>query len=274
MNNEQFLVTALKNQRLFHAYILTGTAINKKLAAIYKLAKLINCESKSACDVCSSCVQINHQTSSAIYEVNTLTEVISKEMIKSACDFIEFKSAYTKFIIIHDAYKMNRHAQNTLLKTLEDLYDNVYIFLLTPSASQLLPTVVSRCVCLDFSITTEFKNRKEQAMAALSNLDIKNDQDIERFESIYDVATSVFNLYLEGEMAYLLDELCYNKISKRDEAIDLLTIILVLCEDSLHNDYDNGRILKLIEQLFIGLKMLKQNVNVKLAIDFVFIEGC
>ncbi len=50
-----------------------------------------------------------------------------------------------KVAIIDDAQKMNRTAQNALLKTLEEARPNTVAILVTQDEKKILPTVISRC---------------------------------------------------------------------------------------------------------------------------------
>ena len=56
-----------------------------------------------------------------------------------------------KVLIIDDAHRMTTGAQNALLKTLEEPRDNRYIMLITHNEGQLLQTVQSRCLQVQFN---------------------------------------------------------------------------------------------------------------------------
>lgn len=53
------------------------------------------------------------------------------------------------------AQKLNIHSQNALLKTLEEPLPNRYIFLGTKSPTELLPTILSRCMFIPLSHNKE-----------------------------------------------------------------------------------------------------------------------
>jgi len=61
----------------------------------------------------------------------------------------------TKVAIIDDAQKMNKTAQNALLKTLEDARIGTVVILVTQNEEKIYPTVISRCYRLKFGTVSE-----------------------------------------------------------------------------------------------------------------------
>lgn len=51
-----------------------------------------------------------------------------------------------KIYVLYDSSKLNQSAQNALLKTLEEVPENVIIFLVATNIKQLLDTIKSRCI--------------------------------------------------------------------------------------------------------------------------------
>ena len=71
---------------------------------------------------------------------------ITVEDIRRGIDFLSLKSTLScRILVISLADEMNEKAQNTLLKTLEEPYDNSLILLLSENIDLLLPTIRSRC---------------------------------------------------------------------------------------------------------------------------------
>jgi len=76
---------------------------------------------------------------------------ISVDQIREASRSIMFAhDKKAKVLIIDEAHRMTIGAQNALLKTLEEPQDNRYIILITHSEGQLLQTVQSRCLQMQF----------------------------------------------------------------------------------------------------------------------------
>lgn len=57
-----------------------------------------------------------------------------------------------KAVVINDAEKLNKTAQNALLKTLEEPNDRVVLMLISKDEKKLLPTILSRCQKIKFGL--------------------------------------------------------------------------------------------------------------------------
>ncbi|OYW66757.1 MAG: hypothetical protein B7Z25_07510 [Aerococcus viridans] len=55
-----------------------------------------------------------------------------------------------QIFVIHEAEKMTTGAANSLLKFIEEPYENMHIFLITSNQDALLPTILSRCQMIHF----------------------------------------------------------------------------------------------------------------------------
>jgi len=60
-----------------------------------------------------------------------------------------------KAVIIDDAQKLNKTAQNALLKTLEEPNEKVVLILVAQNEKKILPTVASRCQKIKFSLVDD-----------------------------------------------------------------------------------------------------------------------
>jgi len=63
--------------------------------------------------------------------------------------------AKVKVFLIHQAESLTENCQNALLKTLEEPLPATYIFLLCEEIGSLLPTILSRCCLLRFSLLSK-----------------------------------------------------------------------------------------------------------------------
>lgn len=153
--------SSVKSNNVPHAYLFEGPPHVGKLTAAKKLAMTLNCSSViDACSNCSQCERIMDGTHADVEVIglndNTLLSsrqgVITIEQIRD----IQKKTALSPFegnyrvIIIAEADNLTLEASNCLLKTLEDPPDGVVIVLLTINAGNLLSTVVSRCLVVQF----------------------------------------------------------------------------------------------------------------------------
>ena len=126
----------------------------KTLAAV--VAKSLQCESGEAdpCGTCKSCLQAESGNQpDIIWVTHEKPNVISVDEIRTQIlNDIELKpySSRYKIYIVPDAQLMNTQAQNAILKTLEEPPEYAIIMLLTNNVDKFLPTIISRCIVLNF----------------------------------------------------------------------------------------------------------------------------
>ncbi|MDA3884533.1 MAG: hypothetical protein PF638_02960 [Candidatus Delongbacteria bacterium] len=86
-----------------------------------------------------------------------LGRFITLDQINEIKYFSQFNSLskYKKFIIISSPEKMNKEAQNALLKILEEPPANMYFFLISENPAFLLDTIISRCQNVTFPALNE-----------------------------------------------------------------------------------------------------------------------
>ncbi|MBC7467388.1 MAG: DNA polymerase III subunit delta' [Bdellovibrio sp.] len=145
------------NNRWPHAFLFVGpSAIGKKKLAL-AFAQMLICEqSDTACGVCGPCLRVAKLQSEnlTIIEPDTslVKPVIKVDAIRGLLDALSLASLGGKrVVLIDEAFTMNPQAANTLLKTLEEPFENVYFFLIGQSVQQFLPTIRSRSQVVRFS---------------------------------------------------------------------------------------------------------------------------
>ena len=144
--------SALRMNKVSHAYIIEGEAgMGKKLIAA-TFAKTLQCEShgEEACDACQSCLLFNAGNHPDVIHVRATKKTgIGVDDIREQVNGDVHIKPYVydyKIYIIHDADKMSIQAQNAMLKTIEEPPSYVRIILLASHSHPFLPTVLSRCV--------------------------------------------------------------------------------------------------------------------------------
>lgn len=97
------------------------------------------------------------------------------DQIREAQVFLNKTSSLNsyKVVIIYQAHLMNLNASNCCLKILEEVPKNSLIFLITSSASSLLPTITSRCAKLYINELSEPSIDESEYSAFLSYLQDK-----------------------------------------------------------------------------------------------------
>jgi DNA polymerase-3 subunit delta' len=157
MNHEQqknHLLSALKRNRLSHAYLFEGPEGVGKWTLAKTFAQGLFCESAHPvpCGTCPSCRQVLSDQHPDLYLIQPGKERIKNEMIQDFQDFVQTKPyrASKKIVLIDRAHQMTPRAQNRLLKTLEEPPLDTHLFLISANASALLPTIRSRLLVLRF----------------------------------------------------------------------------------------------------------------------------
>ena len=148
------LKSAIRTDRLQHAYLLTGdTGMGKKSMAEAFVLELF-CTSKEAdgspCLRCPECKKIlsgNHPDVIRVTHEKPASIGVDdiRLQIADTVDIRPFEGRY-KVYIIPDAQLMTQQAQNALLKTLEEPPSYVIILLLASDDRMLLDTIRSRAV--------------------------------------------------------------------------------------------------------------------------------
>jgi DNA polymerase-3 subunit delta' len=104
------------------------------------------------CGKCPSCKKILSCNHPDIISISSAGPIIKVDQVRALCARLALKpyEARKRFAIIPEAHKLNAEAGNTLLKILEEPPGHTVFILTAPQASDLLPTIVSRCRQLHF----------------------------------------------------------------------------------------------------------------------------
>lgn len=149
------LKSAVKLNKVSHAYIFNGEKGSGKKTVANAFAKMLQCEGEGdkPCGNCRSCRQAENSNHPDIIRIihekpNTISIDDIREQLIGDIQIKPYQSRY-KIYIVPDAEKMTVQAQNALLKTIEEPPAYAVILFLTTNASSFLPTILSRCVMLN-----------------------------------------------------------------------------------------------------------------------------
>ncbi|WP_036665510.1 DNA polymerase III subunit gamma/tau [Paludibacterium yongneupense] len=148
------LTNALKQERLHHAYLLTGTRGVGKTTIARILAKSLNCEAgigAEPCGVCSACRQIDGGRFVDLLEIDAASNT-GIDNIREVLENAQYAptSGRYKVYIIDEVHMLSKSAFNAMLKTLEEPPAHVKFILATTDPQKVPVTVLSRC--LQFSL--------------------------------------------------------------------------------------------------------------------------
>lgn len=153
---KEHLQTAIRDDKPFHAYIFQGDVGVGKETMARTFAAGLQCrqgDENSPCKDCVSCHQIesgNHPD--VIWVSRDRASLGVEEIREQLCNTMDIKpfSSEYKIYIVMEAERMTEAAQNALLKTIEEPPEYGVVILLTSNISELLPTIQSRCLTLEF----------------------------------------------------------------------------------------------------------------------------
>jgi DNA polymerase-3 subunit gamma/tau len=146
----QSLINALRNNRLHHAYLFTGTRGVGKTTIARILAKAINCENLqdyNPCGVCTVCTALDEGRFLDLIEVDAASRT-KVEDTRDLLDNAQYapNSGKYKVYIIDEVHMLSGHSFNALLKTLEEPPEHVKFLLATTDPQKIPVTVLSRCL--------------------------------------------------------------------------------------------------------------------------------
>lgn len=121
-------------------------------------------------------------------EANSIGIQDVKKLLESLHLKADSNQHISRFIVLHDAEKLTKEAQNALLKTIEELPDHTVLILISSRAHFLLPTIQSRCFLLPIKPIT-----KKEALdyARTHNFDAK------KAETAFALSSGKFGMYME-----------------------------------------------------------------------------
>lgn len=178
----QTLTNAIKNNRLHHAYILTGIRGVGKTTTARIIAKALNCTGKDGhggptikpCGLCENCKAISEGRHIDILELDAASRT-GVDDIREILDGVRYKptNARYKVYIIDEVHMLSKNAFNALLKTLEEPPSHVKFIFATTEIRKVPVTVLSRCQRFDLqrltvnTLVNHFKNiiEKEELQA-------------------------------------------------------------------------------------------------------------
>lgn len=154
----QTLTNAIKNNRLHHAYILTGIRGTGKTSTARIVAKALNCIGKDGqngpttkpCGICENCKAIAAGRHIDVLELDAASRT-GVDDIREILDGVRYKptNARYKIYIIDEVHMLSKNAFNALLKTLEEPPSHVKFIFATTEIRKVPVTVLSRCQRFD-----------------------------------------------------------------------------------------------------------------------------
>lgn len=162
----QTLSNEIKNDKIHHAFILTGIRGIGKTTTARLIAKSLNCSSSDkatidACCECEHCKAIANSSDQDVIEFDAAshTGVDDIRQIIESTAYGPVNSRY-KIFIIDEVHMLSKSAFNALLKTLEEPPAYIKFIFATTEIRKVPITILSRCQRFDLRRLTfdEIKN--------------------------------------------------------------------------------------------------------------------
>jgi DNA polymerase-3 subunit gamma/tau len=146
----QALINGIDQDRLHHAFLLTGTRGVGKTTIARILAKCLNCEqgmSSSPCGECGSCVDLDEGRFVDMIEIDAASRTGVDDM-RELLESVQYTPTRGRFkiYIIDEVHMLSTPSFNALLKTLEEPPPHVKFVLATTDPQRIPVTILSRCL--------------------------------------------------------------------------------------------------------------------------------
>ena len=184
MYGQDHVTSTLKNEikegRISHAYLFTGSRGTGKTTCAKILAKAVNCPNAVDGEPCNACEICKGLDSGTIYDVVEIDAASNNgvDNIRDLREEVNYTPTRGKYrvYIIDEVHMLSTGAFNALLKTLEEPPAHVIFILATTEVHKLPATILSRCQRFDFKrIQPETMAVRLQQVAGLEGMELAPD---------------------------------------------------------------------------------------------------
>lgn len=174
------LKNEIKEGRISHAYLFTGSRGTGKTTCAKILAKAVNCPNAVDGEPCNACEICKGLDSGTIYDVVEIDAASNNgvDNIRDLREEVNYTPTRGKYrvYIIDEVHMLSTGAFNALLKTLEEPPAHVIFILATTEVHKLPATILSRCQRFDFKrIQPETMAVRLQQAAGLEGMELAPD---------------------------------------------------------------------------------------------------
>lgn len=237
------LANSIKNNRLHHAYILTGIRGVGKTTTARIIAKTLNCLDKeaaskaAACGICDNCKAISASKHQDVIEIDAASRT-GIDDIREIIDSVAYAPVMAKYkiYIIDEVHMLSNSAFNALLKTLEEPPAHVKFIFATTEIRKVPITILSRCQRFDL-------RRLDESEIAVHLKNILSKENLEADEQALELIAKMSEGSVRDSLS-LLDQALSNNNHQKFLAADLIEKMLGL--------NDKVKVIELFETMLLG----------------------
>jgi len=237
------LANSIKNNRLHHAYILTGIRGVGKTTTARIIAKTLNCLDKeaaskaAACGICDNCKAISASKHQDVIEIDAASRT-GIDDIREIIDSVAYAPVMAKYkiYIIDEVHMLSNSAFNALLKTLEEPPAHVKFIFATTEIRKVPITILSRCQRFDL-------RRLDESEIAVHLKNILTKENLEADEQALELIAKMSEGSVRDSLS-LLDQALSNNNHQKFLAADLIEKMLGL--------NDKVKVIELFETILLG----------------------
>lgn len=171
------LLNEIRDGRVSHAYLFTGSRGTGKTTCAKILAKAVNCENSNNGEPCNECEMCRGLDDGTIYDVVEIDAASNNGVdnireLREEANYTPSRGKYRVYII-DEVHMLSQGAFNALLKTLEEPPAHVIFILATTEVHKLPATILSRCQRFDFKrIQPETMAKRLEEVASMENISL------------------------------------------------------------------------------------------------------
>ena len=273
------LTNAIEQNKIHHAFILTGIRGVGKTTTARLIAKSLNCigldgngkETVQPCLQCSHCKAIANGNDQDVIEFDAASHT-SVNDIRDIIDSIGYApvSSRYKIYIIDEVHMLSNSAFNALLKTLEEPPAYVKFIFATTEIRKVPITILSRCIRFDL-------NRVSQDILSKHIIDVANKEGYDINETSANIIANSAEGSVRDSMSLLDRIISFNNFSK-DITEDVVINILGLGgKEQIYSLYENlikmdvNKAIEIFEEIYLSITSIDTFLNDLLEITHILL---